>query len=39
MSLEEKATQPWLSFFQIAGKYKKSLMTDQLNIIFDDFGI
>ena len=39
MSLEEKATQPWLSFFQIAVKYKKSLMTDQLNIIFDDFGI
>jgi len=38
LSFEEK-TQPWLPYFQIAGKYQKSFETNQLNIIFDDLGI
>ena len=28
-----------VSYFQTARKYFNSFMTDQLNIIFDDFGI
>ena len=34
LSLEEKTTQPWLTYFQIAGKYRKSFKTNALNIIF-----
>ena len=39
LSFEEKTTQPWLTYFQIAGKYQKSLKINPLNIIFDDFSI
>ena len=38
-SFEEKTTQPWFTYFQIAGKYLKSFKTNPLNIIFDDFSI
>jgi len=38
LSLNEKITQHWFSYFQIVSKYSKSFMTDPLNIIFDDFG-
>ena len=36
LSLKEKTTQTWFSYFQIASKY--SCMTDLLNIVYD-FGI
>jgi len=37
LSFEEiTTTQPWLTYFQIAGK---SFKTNPLNIIFDDFSI
>ena len=39
LSFEEKTTQPWLTYFQIAGKHQKSLKINPLNIIFDDFSI
>ena len=39
LSCEEKTTQPWLTYFQIAGKYKKSFKTNLLIIIFDYFSI
>ena len=39
LSLEEKTTQPWFTYFQFAGKYYKSFKTNPLNIIFDDFSI
>ena len=39
LSFEEKTTQPWLTYFQIAGKYQNSFKTNQLNIIIDDFSI
>jgi len=39
LSFEEKITQLWFSYFQIAGKYFKSFKTNLLNIIFDDFSI
>jgi len=39
LSLKEKTTQPWFSYFQIACKYLKYFMTDALNIIYDDFDI
>jgi len=31
LSLKEKTTQHWFSYFQIAHKYKQSFMTDPLN--------
>ena len=37
LSFEEEKTQPWLTYFQIAGKYKKSFKTSMLNINFDNF--
>ena len=37
LSFDEKTTQPWFSFFQIAGKLL--FKTNPLNIIFDDFSI
>ena len=39
LSLEEKTTQPWFTYFQIAGKYRKSFKTNLLNFILDDFNI
>jgi len=39
LSLKEKTTQHWFSYFQIARKYYNSFMIDPLNIVFDDFGI
>ena len=39
LSLKEKTTQHWFSYFQIACKYLKYFMTDPLNMIFYDFGI
>ena len=33
LSLKEKTTQHWFSYFQITHKYLTSLMTDQLNIM------
>ena len=39
LSFEEKTTQPWFTYFQIAGKYSTSFKTNQLNNIFDDFSI
>jgi len=39
LSLKEKTTQHWFSYFQIVHKYSKSFMTDPLNIILDDLGI
>ena len=39
LSFEEKTTQPWFTYFQIAGKYLKSFKTNLLNIIFDEFSI
>ena len=35
--VELTITQPWGSYFQIAGKYSNSFKTNPLNIIFDDF--
>ena len=32
-SLKEKATQHWLSYFQIARKYQHYFMTNPINII------
>ena len=32
LSLKEKTTQHWFSYFQIACKYLKSFMTNPLNI-------
>ena len=37
LSFEEKTTQPWFTYFQIAAKY--SFKTNPLNISFDDFSI
>ena len=39
LSLKEKTTQHWFSYFQIACKYLKYFMTNPLNIIFYNFGI
>ena len=39
LSLKKTAIQRWLSYFQIACKYKKYFMTHPLNIIFEYFGI
>jgi len=39
LSLEEKTTQLWFTYFQIADKYQTSFKTNPLNIIFDDFSI
>jgi len=39
LSFEENTTQPWLTYFQIAGKYYTSFKTNPLNIIVDDFSI
>ena len=39
LSKKENTTQHWFSYFEIDSKYQKSFMTDQLNIIFADFGI
>ena len=39
LSCEEKTTQAWFTYFQIAGKYSKSFKTIPLNIIIDDFSI
>jgi len=39
LSIKEKTTQHWFSYFQIARKYLTYFMTDLLNTIFDDFGI
>jgi len=39
LSLKEKATQHWFSYYQIARKYKQSFMTDPLSIIFYAFSI
>jgi len=39
LSFEEKTTQPWYIYFQIAGSNIKKIKTNPLNIIFDDFGI
>jgi len=39
LSLKEKNTQDWCSYFQITHKYKHYFMTDPLIIIFGDFGI
>ena len=39
LSFDEKTTQPWFSFFQIAGNTKILFKTNPLNIIFDDFSI
>ena len=39
LSFEEETPQLWFTYFQIAGKYYKSFMTNPLNIIFDDFSI
>ena len=37
LSLKEKITLHWFSYFKIASKYLFYLMTDPLNIIFDNF--
>ena len=39
LCLDGKKSQHWLPYFQIARKYNKSLKTNPLNIIFDDFSI
>jgi len=39
LSLKEKMTQHWFYYFQIACKYEQTLMTDPLNITFDDFSL
>ena len=39
LSLKEKTTQPWFTYFQIVGKYEQSFKTNLLTIIFDDFSI
>ena len=39
LSLKQKTTQPWFTYFQTAGKYKTSFKTNRLTIITDDFGI
>jgi len=33
LSFEDKTTQHWFSFFQIARKYYKSYVTDPLNTV------
>jgi len=37
LSLKEKTTQPWFTYFEIARKYWKSFKIDPLNIILDNF--
>ena len=39
LSLKEKKTQPWFTYFQLAGKYYNSFKINLLNIIFEDFSI
>jgi len=39
LSFEEKTTQHWLTYFQIADKYLTSFNTNPLNIIFDEFSL
>ena len=39
LSFEEKTTQPWFTYFQIAGKYLQAFKTNLFNIIFDNFSI
>jgi len=39
LSFEEQTTQPWVTYFQITGKYSKYYLTNPLNIIFDYFSI
>ena len=39
LSFEEKTTQRWFTYSQIAVRTKTLLWLTQLNIIFDDFGI
>ena len=39
LSLSEKTTQHWFSYFQITRRYWKSFTTRLLYIIFDVFGI
>jgi len=39
LGFEEKTTQPWFTYFQIAGKYKNYFQTNPLNIIFDNLSI
>ena len=34
LSFEEKTTQPWFTYFQIADTYLKYFRTNPLNIIF-----
>ena len=36
LSFEDKTTQPWYTYFQIAGKYWKSFKTNPLTFILDD---
>ena len=38
LSLKEKTTQHWFSYFLIANKDLTYFRTDPLNIILDDFG-
>ena len=33
LSLKEKTTQPWFSYFQFTRKYLKSFTTDLFNIL------
>ena len=37
MSFEEKTTQPWFIYFEIASKYQTSFKTNLLDFIFDNF--
>ena len=39
LSFEEKTTQPWFTYFQIASKYYNYFKTNPLNIILYDFSI
>ena len=39
LSLKEKNTQHWFSYYQIAWEYLKKSMTHLLNITFDEFGV
>ena len=39
LSFEEKTTQPWFIYFQIADMYSTSFKNYPLNIIFDEFSI
>ena len=39
LNFEEKTTQPWFTYLQIADKDYTSFKTNPLNIIFDDFRI